>query len=97
MITRHHIIIVESNVFAHLDGIRWAVAQKIAEWTQNLLFPVKVARQKLAYSHTAVTPITGMPLILAHIPDPFQKLLSFKMDHKGVDINHEDETFYPAW
>ena len=38
--------------------------------------------------------MTGMLRIVAHIPNPFRKLRSFRKRDKGMVINSEDETSY---
>jgi hypothetical protein len=38
--------------------------------------------------------MTGMVLISAHIPNPFQKFQLFRMWDKGMGINPEDKTTY---
>jgi len=55
---------------------------------------VKLARQKLSKYYAEVTPMMGMLLISAQIPDPSRKLQSFRKWDKGMDLNPEDETFY---
>jgi len=70
------------------------LAQKRTQWKEDLLFGVKLARQKLSKYYTEVTPRNGMLLISAHILDPVQKLRAFRKWDKGMDIDPEDETSY---
>jgi len=58
----------------HLDGVMRALAKKKTQWTEDLYFTVKLARQTLSKQYAEVTQTTGMHLISAHILDPFQKL-----------------------
>ena len=58
----------------HMDGVMHCLSKMKTQWNQGLFFAVNVARQKLSKYYHAVTPITGMLLISAHILDPFQKL-----------------------
>jgi len=93
-VTLHHVITVYNDMFDHMDGVMRALAKKKTPWKEDLIFAVKLARQKLSKYYAEVTPSTGMLLISAHILDPFQKLRSFRKWHKGMDINPEDETSY---
>ena len=81
-------------MFDHMDGVMRALAKKKTPWKEDLLFAVKLARQKLSKYYAEVTPTMGMLLISAHILDPFRKLRSSRKWDKGMDINPEDETSY---
>jgi len=81
-------------MFDHMDGVMRALAKKKTQWKEDLIFAVKLARQKLSKSYPEVTPTTGMLLISAHILDPFRKMRSFRQWDTGMDINPEDETSY---
>jgi len=91
-VTLHHIITVYNDMFDHIDGMMRALAKKKTPSKEDLLFAVKLARQKLSKSYAEVIPTRGMLLISAHILDPFRKLRSFRKWDKGMDINPEDET-----
>jgi hypothetical protein len=81
-------------MFDYLDGVMHALAKKKIQMKEELLFAVKLARQKLSKYYAEVTPMTGMILISAHILGPFRKLRSFRKWNKGMDINPVDETSY---
>jgi hypothetical protein len=93
-VTLHHLITVYNGMFDHMDGVMRALAKKKTEWKEELFFAVKLARQKLSKYYAEVTPTTGMLLSSTGIPDPFQKLRSFRKWEKGMDINPENETSY---
>jgi len=93
-VTLHHFITVSNDMFNHMDGVMRALAKKKTQWKEDLFFAVKLAWQKLSKYYAEVTATTGMLLISAHILNPFQKLRSFRMWDKGMDINPEDETLY---
>ena len=81
-------------MFDHMDGVMRALAKKKTPWKDDLFFAVELAQQKLSKYYAEVTPLTGTPLISAHILDPFRKLRSLEMWDKGIDINPEDEALY---
>jgi len=62
----------------HMDGVMWALAKKPTPSKEDMVFAVKLARQKLPKYYAEVTPTTGMPLISAHVLIPFRKLGSFR-------------------
>jgi len=47
-VTLHHIITVNNDMFNHMGGIMQALAKKKSQWKDDLLFAVKLARQKLS-------------------------------------------------
>jgi len=77
-----------------MDGVMRTLAKKKTQWKEDLFFAVKLARQKLSKYYAAVTPMTGILLISAHILDPFRKLRSFRKSDKGMDMNPEDDTSF---
>jgi len=77
-----------------LDGKMWALARKKTQWKENLIFSMKLARQKLSKYSAEVTPSMGMLLIPAQIMNSFRKLRSFRQRDKAMDINAEDERSY---
>ena len=77
-----------------MDGVMRALAKKKSPWKDDLIFTVKLARQKLSKYYADVTPMMGMLFISAHIFDPFPKLRLFRKWDKGKDINPEDGTSY---
>jgi len=77
-----------------MDGMLWALAKKMTQWTEDLFFAVKLAWQKLSTYYPEVTLTMGMLLISAHILDPFRMLRLFRKWGKGMDITAEDKTFY---
>jgi len=81
-------------MFDYMDGIMQAVATKKTAWKEALYIAVKLAWQKLSKYYAQVTPMTGKPLIVAHIVDLLSKLWSFWKCDKGMDINPEDKTSY---
>ena len=83
-----------NDIFDHIDGMIRALAEEMSQWEEDLFFAVKLAWQKLSNYYAEVTPTTGMLLMSAHILDPFRKSRPYWMWGKGMDINHEDETFY---
>ena len=91
-VTLHHVITVYNDMFDHMDGVMPALAKMKTLWMEDLFFAVKFVQQKLSEYYTKVTPTSGMILISAHILHHFQKLRSFGMWDKGMDINPEDET-----
>jgi len=93
-VTLYHVITVYNEMFDHLHVVMRALAKKKTEWKEDLFLVVKFAWLKLSKYYTEVTPMTGMLLISAHIPNPFWKLRSFRKWDKGMDINPEDETSY---
>ena len=72
----HHVITVQNDMFDHMDGVMLPLANKKTTWKEDLFFAVKLALQKLSNHYAAVTPMTGMLLIVAHIFDPFRKFRS---------------------
>jgi len=95
-VTLHHVITVYNDMFHHMDGVMWGVVKKKTQWQEDLYFTMKLAQQKLSKYHAEVTPTLGMPLISAHILDPFRKLQSFRKWGKGINMNPEDEASYTA-
>jgi len=93
-VTLHHVITVYNDRFDHMDGVMRALAKEKTQCMEDLFFAAKLAWQKLSKYYAEVTPTTSMLLISAHILNPFRKLRSFRMWHKGMDINPEDETSY---
>jgi len=93
-VTLHWVIRVYNDMFDHMDGVIRAFPMKKTPLKEDYFFAIKLARQKLSKYYTKVPPTTGLLLISAHILDPFHKLRSFRMWHKGMDINAEDETSY---
>jgi len=93
-VTLRHVITVYNNMFDHMDGVMRALAKNRTQWTEDLFFAVKLARQKLSKYYAQVTPTTDLVLISPYILDPFRKLRSFRKWDKGMDINPEDETSY---
>jgi len=61
-------------MFDHIDGVMYALAKEIPHWKEDLIFAVRLARQKLPNYHAEVTQTTDMLRISAHILHPFQKL-----------------------
>jgi ACT domain-containing protein len=59
-------------------GVMRALAKKMTQWMEDLVFAVKLARQTLYKYYVEVTPKMDMLVISAHILDPFRKLLSFR-------------------
>jgi len=90
----HHVITVYNHKFDHMDGVMRALAKKKTKWKENLLFAMKLARQKLSKYYAEVTPTTSMLLYSAYILDPFWKSWSFRKWDKGMHITPEDETSY---
>jgi len=62
----------------HMDGVMQPLAKKKTQWKEDMIFTVKLARQKLSKIYAEVTPSTGMLLIVGIILDPFRKLQSFR-------------------
>jgi hypothetical protein len=60
-----------------MDGVMRALAKKNTQCTEDLVFPVKSALQKLSKYYAEVTAMTGMLHNSAHIPDAFFKLRSY--------------------
>jgi len=54
-VTLHHVITVYDDMFDHTDGLIRALAKKKTRWKEDLLFAVKLARQKLSKYHTEET------------------------------------------
>jgi len=81
-------------MFDHMDGVMQALAEKKTQWKEDLVFAVKLARQKLSTYYAEVTPMMGMLNISAHILDLFLMLRSLRKWDKGMDINPEDEISY---
>jgi len=46
-VTLHHVITVYNNMFDPMDGVMQALAKKKTQWKEDLIFTVKLARQKL--------------------------------------------------
>jgi hypothetical protein len=93
-VTLHHVITVYNYMFDHMDGVMRALAKIKTQWREDLIFALKLARQKHSKSYAEVTPTTDMLLICEQILDPFRKLRLFRISGKGMDINPEDETSY---
>jgi hypothetical protein len=93
-VTLHHVITDYNDMFDHMDGVMRALAKKMTQWTEDLFFAVKCARQKSSTYYTEVTPTTDILLITAHILDRFRKLRSFRYWDNGMDLNPEVETSY---
>jgi len=83
----HHIISVYNDRFDHIDGVMRALAMKNTRWKEDLLFAVKLARQKQSKYYAEVTSTTSMLPISALILDPFRKLWSLQKWGRGVYIN----------
>ena len=47
-VTLHHVITAYNDMFDHMDGVMRALAKNKTQWTENLFFAVKLARQKLS-------------------------------------------------
>jgi len=94
MVTLHHVITDYNDMFDHMDGIMRALVKKKTQWKEDLYFTVNFAQQKFSKYYTEVTPTTGVHFNLAHILDPFQKLLSFRKSDKAMHINPENVTSY---
>jgi len=77
-----------------MDGNMRAVAGKKAQWKEDFYCAVKFSHQKLFRCYTEVTPMTGMPLISAHILDPFQMLQSLRKLDNRMDVDLEDKTSF---
>jgi hypothetical protein len=77
-----------------MEGVIRTLAQKKTQWNEDIYFAVKFAQQKLSKCYTAVTPITGMPFMTAHIFDPVWKLQLFWKWDKGMDIDPEPKASY---
>jgi len=75
-VTLHHVITVYNDMFDHMDGVIRAPARNKSQWKENLFFAVNLARQVLPKYYAEVTPMTGMFLISALIPDLFRMLRS---------------------
>ena len=93
-VTLHQVITMYNDLFDQMDGMMRALDKKKTPRKEDLIFSVKVARQKLSKYYAEVTPKTGMLLSPAHIVDPFGKLQSFRKWNEGMDINPEDEKSY---
>jgi len=76
-VTLHYVITVYNDMFDHMDGMMQALAKKKTQCKEDLIFGVKLPRQKLSEYYPEVTPTTGMLLISAHFLDSFQKLRLF--------------------
>ena len=76
-VTLQNVITVYNNMFNHIDGVWWALAEKQMQWKEDLFITMEIARQKLYKYYAEVTPTTGRLLISAHILNSFRKLLSF--------------------
>jgi hypothetical protein len=94
MATLHLVLTVYNDMFDHIDGFMQALAKERTPWKDDLYFAVKCARQKLSKYYTEVTPTTGMLFISVHSVVAFQKLRSFRIWDKRMDINPEDESSY---
>jgi len=77
-----------------MDGVMCAVAKDNTPWKEDVYFDMKGAQQKLSKWYAEVTLTTGMLLTLAHIPDSFHMLLSWRKLDKGMHMNPQDETSY---
>jgi hypothetical protein len=62
-VTIHQVITVYNDMFDHMDGVMRAMSKKKTQWTEDLFFAVKLARQKLSKYYAEVTSMTGMLLI----------------------------------
>jgi hypothetical protein len=76
-VTLHHINTVYNEMFDHMDGVMWALSQKMTQGKKDLFFAVKLAWQKLSKYYTQVTATMGTLLIAVHIPDFFWNVWSF--------------------
>jgi len=98
-VTLRHMITVYNDMFHQMHSVKRPLAKKKTQWTEDLFFAAKLARQKLSTDHAEETPSTGMRLMWPHILDLFRKLRSFRTWHRGMDIHPEDEishtTQYP--
>jgi len=90
----HHVITVSYDMFDHVDGVMWALANTKIQWKEDLFFALKLARQTLSKYYAEGTPTTGMLLVTAHILDLFRKLRLSRKWEKGMDIKPEDKTSY---
>jgi len=77
-----------------MEGALRALANKKTQWKEHFCFTGKLVQQKLMKYYTEVTPMTAMHFISAHILNPFRKLPPFRMWHKAIDVNPNDEIFY---
>jgi len=93
-VTLHHVITMYNDLFDQMDSMMRALAKKKTPRKEDLIFSVKVARQKLSKYYAEVTPKTGMLLSPAHILGAFRKSQSFRKWDEGMDINPEDEKSY---
>jgi hypothetical protein len=83
-----------NDMFNYIDGVLRALAKKKTQLTEDLVFTVKLAPQKLSNQYAEVTPTTGILLISAQIFDPFQKLQSVRNWDKEMDIIPVNVTSY---
>jgi len=99
MSTRHtdslqDIINVLIDMIDQMDGVMGALTEKKTQWTENVTFAVKFAKQILSKHYAKVTLTTGMLLSSAQILDCFQMLRSFRKWDIEMHINLADETAY---
>jgi len=73
-VTFNHVITVYNEMFNHMDGVMRALNKKKTPCKEDLFFTVRLHLQKLSEYYSEVTPTTGMPLVSAHILNPFWKL-----------------------
>jgi len=90
----YRIINVYDDKCDHMDGVIWALAKKMTQWKEDLIFTAEFSWQKLGKYYAEVAPMMVMAHISAHIFDSFQKLRSIAKCDKGIDIIPENETSY---
>jgi len=78
MVTVHHVITFNNDMFAHINGVSWALAMKKTQWKEDLFSIMKLARLQMSKCYAKVTPTTDVLLISAYILDPFCDLWSFR-------------------
>jgi len=77
-----------------MDGIIPKWVHKQPQWQEDCYFTMTFGHQTLFKFYAEVTPMTGMLSMPANIVHPFQKLRSFRMWNKGMDINSKDKSSY---
>jgi len=73
-ITLDHIITTYINMFHQMDCILQCLAMNKKQRKEFLYGAVKVALQQLSKYYAEDSPMTGLPMILNHNLEPFQKL-----------------------
>jgi len=58
-------------MFDDMDGVMRALAKKNTQWKEDMIYAVKLPRQKLSKYYTEVILTMGMLLISGHILDAF--------------------------